>query len=167
MKYPTKLEAARAWVREFNAIDSAIIEELMTHNPDDWREVTTPQSGDPVYIYGGHCHTGELLGYDEDNDIYVIELDDGEQITCNAGDFAVENFGMLPMWSTLWSFDDYFDKQWLERGGIEALSKSGFRIYESYRHGHFFGIDGAGYDFYEAHWLPLYDKRGLHWHDEA
>ena len=22
-------------------------------------------------------------------------------------------------------------------------------------------IDGAGYDFYEAHWIPLYNKRGL------
>lgn len=28
------------------------------------------------------------------------------------------------------------------------------------------GIDGAGYDFYEAHWEPLYKARGLHWHSE-
>lgn len=27
------------------------------------------------------------------------------------------------------------------------------------------GIDGAGYDFYEAHWIPLYEARGLHWHE--
>lgn len=27
------------------------------------------------------------------------------------------------------------------------------------------GIDGAGYNFYEAHWLPLYNARGLQWHD--
>ena len=28
------------------------------------------------------------------------------------------------------------------------------------------GIDGAGYDFYEAHWVPLYELQGLEWHDE-
>ena len=26
-------------------------------------------------------------------------------------------------------------------------------------------IDGAGYDFYESHWIPLYKARGLQWHE--
>ena len=30
--------------------------------------------------------------------------------------------------------------------------------------GYFFGIDGAGYSFYEEHWIPLYKARGLQWH---
>lgn len=33
-------------------------------------------------------------------------------------------------------------------------------------YGYLIGIDGAGYDFYKAHWLPLYKARGLHWHKE-
>ena len=45
------------------------------------------------------------------------------------------------------------------------MSNCGFRIYESEEFGYFFGIDGAGYDFYESHWEPLYKARGLHWHD--
>ena len=32
--------------------------------------------------------------------------------------------------------------------------------------GYFFGIDGAGYSFYEEHWIPLYKARGLQWHKE-
>ena len=29
------------------------------------------------------------------------------------------------------------------------------------------GIDGAGYDFYDAHWVPLYRLRGFTWHKET
>ena len=46
------------------------------------------------------------------------------------------------------------------------LFRSGFRIYESEEFGYFFGIDGAGYNFYDSHWIPLYDARGLKWHRE-
>lgn len=28
------------------------------------------------------------------------------------------------------------------------------------------GIDGAGFDFYESYWLPLYDLFHMHWHDD-
>ena len=26
------------------------------------------------------------------------------------------------------------------------------------------GVDGIGYDFFEAHWQPLYEALGLEWH---
>lgn len=75
---------------------------------------------------------------------------------------------MLPMWGTMWSFGDSCDDWWLENeGGIEIMSQCGFRIYEHDEWGYFFGIDGAGYDFYAEHWIPLYKKRGLQWHDPA
>lgn len=74
---------------------------------------------------------------------------------------------VLPMWGTMWSFSDNIDDWWLEeRGGLRKMSKIGFRIYKSEKYGYFFGIDGCGYSFYEAHWEPLYDARGIHWHDE-
>ena len=70
------------------------------------------------------------------------------------------------MWGTMWSFGDNVDDWWLEKnGGLQAMSNCGFRIYESEEFGYFFGIDGAGYDFYESHWEPLYKARGLQWHD--
>lgn len=52
-------------------------------------------------------------------------------------------------------------KQALAEAGVE------FRIYEQEDFEYIFGIDGCGYDFYEAHWIPLYEKRGFHWDDET
>lgn len=75
--------------------------------------------------------------------------------------------GYLPMWGTMWQFDDWADNGWFEfEDGIQAMSKCGFRVYEHEDYGYFFGIEGAGYNFYEAHWIPLYQARGLHWHEE-
>lgn len=69
------------------------------------------------------------------------------------------------MWGTMWSFSDNLDQYWLEeRGGLEEMSKCGFRIFNHDTYGYYFGIDGAGYDFYEELWIPLYLARGLHWH---
>lgn len=47
------------------------------------------------------------------------------------------------------------------------MSDCGFRVYQHEEWGFFFGIDGAGYDFYSEHWIPLYKRRGLRWHDPA
>ena len=40
------------------------------------------------------------------------------------------------------------------------------RIYEQEDYGYIFGIDGAGYSFFDEHFEPLYRARGLRWHDE-
>ena len=58
-------------------------------------------------------------------------------------------------------------KAWYEGDGSKLMSECGFRVYESEDFGFIFGIDGAGYDFYESHWIPLYKARGLRWHDPA
>ena len=79
-----------------------------------------------------------------------------------------EYYEPLPMWGTMWQFDDSCDGFWLEeKGGIKILAECGFRVFESDEFGYFFGIDGAGYDFYEEHWIPLYKARGLRWHETA
>ena len=75
--------------------------------------------------------------------------------------------GFLPMWGTMWTFSDPLDDWWLEeKGGLEAMARCGFRIYRQEDFGYIFGIDGAGYDFYEDHWIPLYKERGIQWHDK-
>lgn len=166
----TVLEATREWVREFNAIPQGMIEKLMRSDLDDWRELTLPSSGDSIYILdppdGSTEHYGEISGYDSESDLYSIRLSDGKLISADENDFEVCRDDLLPMWGTMWSFGDSTDVWWLENeGGIRAMSDCGFRIYESEEFGCFFGIDGAGYDFYEAHWVPLYRARGLRWHD--
>ena len=116
-------EAARDWVREFDAIPQDIIVKLIQAG-DDIEEVT-PMS---------------------------------EEQMEDVNDF-------LPMWSTMWSFHDPLDKYWLEKGGLDAMARCGFRIYTQEDYGYIFGIDGAGYDFLEDHWIPLYKERGLKWHE--
>ena len=99
-------------------------------------------------------------------DAYIVKLDTGGTVKLSQDDFHVEHDSLLPMWGTMWQFKDSADDYWLEKmGGVQALTECGFRVYESYEFGYFFGIDGAGYDFYESHWIPLYKARGLQWHD--
>lgn len=169
----TKLDAAHEWVREFNAIQQGMIDKLMRDNPEEWTEVTRPSAGDRVYVYevpegaeGNHC--GDVRSCNGESELYCVELDNGLLVSVAEGDFEVERDGQLPMWGTMWSFGDSADDWWLEEGdGIQAMSECGFRIYEHEEFGYFFGIDAAGFDFYDAFWLPLYNKRGLQWHDES
>ncbi len=131
-------DATERWVHEMNAIPQNIIEKLMNIGDED------------IYEDGR----------------YHIQLDNDSWTDAERDDFEVEYDDALPMWGTMWSFGDSADDWWLEEGnGIKIMSECGFRIYESDEFGYFFGIDGAGYDFYDAHWIPLYKARGLQWHD--
>lgn len=168
----TVREATEEWVREFNAIQQGIIEKLVQADIEKWYEVTKPAAGNQVYIYdlpeNSTEHYGEILSYDRESELYTIRLADDELVSAKAEDFEVVHNGWLPIWETMWSFDDSCDDWWLEEGnGIQMMSECGFRVYKSEEFGYFFGIDGAGYDFYEEHWVPLYRVRGLQWHDPA
>lgn len=86
------------------------------------------------------------------------------------GDDCVDYYAGLPMWGTMWSFHEQLDNDWLDgrfgEPAMEIMEECGFTVIELGEWGYFFGIDGAGYDFYESHWIPLYKARGLHWSDE-
>ena len=173
----TIADAAQEWVREMDAIQQGIIKKLMEHDIDDWHELTKPHDTDRVYVYElpeetpdgkpyeGTSNTGEITDW-YDNETYRVKMDDWNCILVKADDFEVERDEWLPMWGTMWSFRDSADDYWLEEmDGIRIMSLCGFRVYESEEFGYFLGIDGCGYDFYEAHWIPLYKARGLQWHD--
>lgn len=159
-------DATERWVHEMNAIPQGMIEKLMNIGDEDIHEVTEPAVGDRVYCYqplSEHCGVIEDI-YEDGR--YHIQLDNDSWTDAERDDFEVERDDALPMWGTMWSFGDSVDDWWLENGnGIEIMSECGFRIYESNEFGYFFGIDGAGYNFYDAHWIPLYKARGLQWHD--
>ena len=160
-------DATHEWVREFNAIPQGMIVELMKHDIDSWNEVTKKAIGDRVYCYD-YNEYGEIESYDVETEIYTVTLDDDKSVNVAEEDMELEYYDGLPMWGTMWSFGDSADDWWLSDGnGIRIMSQCGFRIYEHEEFGYFFGIDGAGYDFYEAHWIPLYKARGLKWHDES
>lgn len=162
-------DAAHEWVREMNAFPRDMIEMLMSTNPDDWCEVTKPSLGDRVYVYEHGYGRISSIDKGEDETVYHVELDEGTTafIECSEVDFEVERDDSLPMWGTMWSFGDNLDDEWLGCDeNLSLMSECGFRIFSSDEFGFFFGIDGSGYSFYEAHWIPLYKARGLQWHDE-
>ena len=98
----------------------------------------------------------ELMCCDPDAWCEVTQVDEDEERFCEP----------LPMWGTMWSFSDPCDNWWLEeQDGVEVLSRCGFRVFYHEDYGYFFGIDGAGYDFYAERWIPLYLARGFLWHE--
>ena len=102
--------------------------------------------------------------------LWMDHPDEWAEITYKGDEDEDDYYDALPMWGTMWQFGDRIDDDWLSgefgEHGLKLMSECGFRIYEHEEFGYFFGIDGAGYDFYEAHWIPLYKARGLHWHKE-
>lgn len=86
-------------------------------------------------------------------------------IAVNYYDVDLEHDGWLPMWSTLWTFKNSSDERWV-RENLEIVAECGFRIFEDQKESKIYiGIDGAGYNFYDTHWIPLYKRRGLMWHN--
>lgn len=169
-KYRTISEAAHAWVNEMNSYPRDMIETLILAKTDEWEEVTEPAIGDSVFVYSlpdgceDYANEGEIEN--EVGDAYIVKLHDGNTIEVCDGDFEVWREEGMPMWGWMWSFKDSADEYWMDvLDGIKKMSECGFRIYHNEDWGYFFGIDGAGYDFYEDHWIPLYKARGLKWHD--
>lgn len=155
-------EAAQKWVGEFNAIPQGMIAKLIKAEPETWHEITVPNVGDRVYIYNKSVF-GEIIACGKK---IKVRLDDGKNISVGKNDIRLKYYDLLPMWGTMWSFGESLDDFWLEeQNGVKLMSDCGFRIYKSDDFGYFFGIDGAGYDFYEQHWIPLYKARGLKWHE--
>ena len=103
---------------------------------------------------------------------WIITISDdvcswSETYTVDLNDISLDHVSWLPMWGWMWTFDCRLDEGWA-RDNADILADCGFRTYEDQETGDIYiGIDGAGYDFYAEHWIPLYKARGLRWHDEA
>lgn len=171
MKFDTIKEACQLWVeRDMNQVPMSVVEKLMqVSDYSDITEITPPSKSDHISIFSGDYagEDGEIVRCVGDDE-YIVELDSSEYpdpVTVFEDEFEVQRDDALPMWGTMWEFKDICDKEWLENN-LQAVADCGFRIYESEDYGYLIGIDGAGYDFYESHWLPLYKARGLHWHTE-
>lgn len=156
-------EQVEDWVSRMNEVPTDMIDKLMDDD-SGFKEVTAPDVGDTVYVYcvgnvGQIIEIRDPLDYD-DEILYQIRLDSGHIIFCNVEEFEVERDSRVPMWSTMWSFYENDDQYWIEDPeNVRIMSKCGFRVYKSLEFGYFFGIDGAGYDFYSQHWIPLYEAR--------
>lgn len=153
-------EATQKWVKEFNSIEQSLIKRAFKNDIDNWIELTKPCKGS--YVWSDNLQGSyEVLRIKEDEGIVILE---GEEKT-DIDDIYLEPNTWLPMWGWMWTCGESFDEDWI-RDNLQIVSECGFRIFEDDKTGTIYlGIDGAGYDFYEAHWIPLYKARGLKWHD--
>ena len=174
MRFDTIQEAAHAWVQGFNSYPQWMIEKLAGEGFECLYEITPPSKYDRVYVFSADEYGEIKSGYGEDK--YKIKLDNGETHVYEKNDFEVQKDYVLPIWGTMWSFgesidEEYYYGEYLGGDHLQEMADCGFRIFQySDRDGNeefFFGIDGAGYDFYESHWIPLYKSRGLKWHKNA
>jgi hypothetical protein len=72
------------------------------------------------------------------------------------------------MWSTLFEAKGNTIKDLILENHEKIINEAGFTIIDlsrenegEYETGVFLGVNGAGYDFYEAHWIPLYKIFGV------
>lgn len=161
----TKKEAVQKWVNEFNAIPQNFIQKALGEELYDI-ELTPLTVGDVVYCEQEccGCEIQEIKENEEGNKVAILSPY-SEEIEVDIDELHKEDFGdILPMWGTMWTFGSPFDEIWAKEN-LDKMAECGFRIYEDEDLGIFFGIDGAGYDFYESHWMPLYDAVGLKWHN--
>lgn len=89
--------------------------------------------------------------YEKEHDAYLEAYDAYEE-----ADREVHEAEGLPMWNTMWVARE-------THGLAETLTACGFSVYQ-FLSGTLdavfdgtlvFGVDGAGYSFYGAHWIPL------------
>lgn len=140
----TVREAAHHWVGGFNAVSEAMFKRAYAQDGLDHLEVLASPMNECSYC-GADVQVGE-----------------SECESCGSDEVYTKRD--LPMWGTLWSFGEWLDEDWC-RENAKLVASCGFMVYETADDDIFLGIDGAGYDFYEAHWVPLYKARGLKWHD--
>jgi hypothetical protein len=82
------------------------------------------------------------------------------------------------MWGTMFLVNDPVDKRAIQ-ALLQPVTDEEDELYGSEEVGNtgifafdidgeiVLGIHGAGYDFYEHHWIPLYEALGYAWHESG
>lgn len=155
-------KATRQWIDGFNAIPLSLIQKAY---PLEESEFELTQLTGRLWVCS-YC--GGEYDADEVDSLAVDENDERQCSYCGHGPVSQEDGnslgGQFPAWGTMWTFGEWLDEEWA-KSHLDDMDRCGFVVYESDELGLFFGIDGAGYDFYEQHWIPLYLARGLQWHE--
>lgn len=171
MKYRTIREATEAWVRGWDFIQAGLIQDAINGKEHVWNELTPLTAGDSVCFWYGTNLKGET--YDGCGEIEKIDKRKvivrvsgvDEKVVVDNSYVEVEGRDWFPAWYILFQPKDSADEYFI-RENLQKVADCGFRIYEHDDYGIYLGIDGAGYDFYSAHWIPLYKAAGMQWHDE-
>ncbi|QRV11451.1 hypothetical protein JR311_19780 (plasmid) [Bacillus velezensis] len=141
----TLKEAVQKWVGEFNAIPQDLITKAYPNFSDEVELLSTIRE----------CESCEGNDFKKNED---------EELCCShceSTDISMKYD--FPMWGWMWTFKSGLDADWALEN-LDKMEECGIWVFRSDELGVFFGINGAGYDFYESHWTPLYKARGLQWH---
>jgi len=164
----TESEAAKYWInRDFSNMPTELIKRAFRDEsgPDDLQLIA---GGDRV----SDCCDDQTSKKEDSEDLGGPEVDtdhDDKVTVCDKCGKRCETHWQGPTldypagWGTMWAPNDRIDQDWI-RDHADMVADLGFMVYESDETGIILGIDGAGYDFYDAHWVPLYRARGFRWH---
>jgi len=139
-------------MEQFDNIPHALLERAFRSNPEDLELLA---GGMATCIYCGaqdDMEPGEPCGY------------------CDGNEEGQYEFGPVYGWPAAWGWLFHPSQSFEEdriRADPEGCAKAcQVLVYDSDETGILVGVDGAGYDFYEAHWIPLYEWFGYKWHEE-
>lgn len=105
----------------------------------------------PLWIFDKLYNDGDI----EDIELLNFEVMDEDEI---------EDIDYYPSWGTVFRVTSDLFKEKI-KANMEAVNDLGLLIYNDYLNNEMYiGIDGGGYDFYEAYWEPLYKIFGFKWH---
>ena len=79
-----------------------------------------------------------------------------EEIEILASPYDCQETPIIPYWGYVYLPSIIYHDKIIENAGIIS-KKAHFIIYYTEDLGVYLGIHGGGYDFYEKHWLPLYE----------
>lgn len=153
-------EACSDWFNStFKEVDADMIESPESDRYLRCRDL--PEEGSTISQYGEYGQE-ERFSFtvsviDIAREIVIAEDENGEALEMPFDELA--NLDGRPMWNAMWAIDG--EPSYEE---IQEFNECGISVYEDDDGDWYFGIDGCGYDFYDAHWIKLYRKSGICWH---
>ena len=160
-------KAANQWIDQFNFIPGTLIQTL-AHALCGYNEYDDPQVLQLLASPGRSCPECSENLIEQENQYYCEECErfyspDDENLQLSYPEYAYPTG-----WGTLFNpkTGSWNDEEWIKEHAREISAKCNVFIFENDDLGVLIGIDGGGYDFYEAHWIPLYLLRGFTWHEK-
>ena len=162
-------QASHFFNREFNALDHFD----MLKGEDGILNIMEPSGEILVKEYAEDSYSfdlaEELREYNEENDTILTESDyhnddDFVEYVTNLDEFDTWKYERehYPMWNAVWNCSDfYIDSQYCD---VDKLYDLGIGVID-HESGYYLFIAGAGYSFYDAHWIPLFKMLG--WIEEV
>lgn len=159
-------EVKKRFDQDFNQIQVEVVKTYCEHGEDTgfcgfYEAVLAPSGEIQAAEYLQNHDTEELeQEYKEDTGAETIEQAELIEWLIENKDNeisdAFQESEHYPMWSTLFEAKDSFMSDWLT-GHVDELYDAGIGVIDAIGSlNAMMFIAGAGYDFYGAHWIPLY-----------